>query len=516
MKKARGVISAGDQLTAEVGAEVLRAGGNAFDACISATFMSFAASSSITSAGGGGFLLAKPAASKAVVYDFFVQTPMAKRPVDELDFRSVIVDFGDKSQEFHVGMGSVATPGNIAGLFDVHKQLGSIPITEIMAPVLDRIRAGIKLHKQTKYQVDILTPILTSTDSGRDIYCKDGRSLALGEMVYLPQMADTFDYLSRTGPREFYEGEIAQKIAAMAAEGGCISLRDMKEYQVIRRQPLKFNYRNQQILTNTPPNSGGPLIAFLLNLLEKVALQRGDYGSSKHLQALADAIRLTDMARMETGLAKADEAQWLSQLFETDFLQTMQNTLMSGLHKSGNTTHVSVADDRGNVASCTTSVGEGCGFLIPGTDIMLNNMLGEEDLNKGGFHQWKTNHRMSSMMSPTVVMGTDGSLMGLGSGGSNRIRSAIAQAIVNYIDFQLPYDEIVNAPRIHVENGHMDIEPGFSDDALHGLAMPKEISQFRWNEKNMYFGGVHAVFRDSKGMLHGAGDARRAGHVIKV
>ena len=147
---------------------------------------------------------------------------------------------------------------------------------------------------------------------------------------------------------------------------------------------------------------------------------------------------------------------------------------------------------------------------------MLNNMLGEEDLNRHGFHNWKTDQRMSSMMSPTIVMKQNGELMGLGSGGSNRIRSAISQAILNYIDFQLPYDEIVNNPRIHLENDHLDIEPGFSMEELDKLMLPAGAEKFYWKDQNMYFGGVHAVFMDAKGGLAGAGDRRRVGHVINV
>ena len=172
MSKCKGVISAGDKLTAEAGAEMLKAGGNAFDAAIAATFMSFAASSSITSAGGGGFLLAHESKSKNLLYDFFVQTPKIKREDEALDFYPVDVDFGDKTQQFHIGLGSVATPGNIAGLFEVHKDLGSLPMPEIIAPVLDRMREGIELHKQTKYQIDILKPILNASDEGKKILGK--------------------------------------------------------------------------------------------------------------------------------------------------------------------------------------------------------------------------------------------------------------------------------------------------------------------------------------------------------
>ena len=517
MNHCKGVIAAGDELTAEVGAEILKAGGNAFDACIAATFMSFAASSSITSAGGGGFLLAYTTVGRPVLYDFFVQTPLHKRNPEDTEFKSVDVNFGDKTQEFHMGMGSAATPGNIAGLFEAHRNLGKLPMTEVMAPVIDRMKKGIKIHKQTKYQIDILTPILTHTRNGRLIYLNNDKPLQIGDIYHLPQMADTFEYLAKNGPGEFYEGEIAQKAAELSAtKGGHLTIEDFRKYEVIKRNPLEFTYRDHSILTTPPPNSGGALIAFLLSILESVKLNANDFGKARHLQAITDAIRISDLVRKEKVGSGVYNPELLKELFHPDFLASMRHTLLESIHKSGNTTHVSVADRQGNIATCTTSVGEGCGYFIPGTDIMLNNMLGEEDLNKGGFNQWLPDVRMSSMMSPTVVRDPRGSAMGLGSGGSNRIRSAISQAIVNFVDFHLPHDDVVNLPRIHLENDHLDVEPGYRQEELAQIVLPSGIAPFYWNGKNMYFGGVHAVFKDEKGNLDAAGDRRRVGHVIKV
>ncbi|MCK5471354.1 MAG: gamma-glutamyltransferase [Cyclobacteriaceae bacterium] len=517
MKKYKGVISAGDKLTSEAGAEILKAGGNAFDAAIAATFMSFAASSSITSAGGGGFLLAHQANSSSLIYDFFVQTPKSKRKTDDLDFYPVDVDFGDKMQEFHVGLGSVATPGNIAGLFEVYQDLGSMPMSEIMAPVLDRMKKGIELHKQTKYQIDILTPILTITEQGKLIYLNNQKPLAIGDTYFLPQMVDTFDYLARSGPEEFYEGEIAQRISTLCNDnGGNLTYEDFKSYRVMKRKPLAMNYRDAKILTNPPPNSGGPLIILLLKMMEGVSFEKSDYGKAKHLQALAEAIRLTGLTRIERFEKNVYANNILEHIFDPEFVTTLQQTLQNSLHKSGNTTHVSVIDQKGNVAACTTSVGEGCGYFIPGTGVMLNNMLGEEDINKQGFHKWEENTRMSSMMSPTVVLLPKGEKMGLGSGGSNRIRSAISQTIMNYVDFQLQFDDVVNNPRIHLENDHLDVEPGFRIEELDKIKLPPGVEKFYWNDQNMYFGGAHAVFMDAQGRLDGAGDRRRVGHVIKV
>jgi gamma-glutamyltranspeptidase/glutathione hydrolase len=202
-----------------------------------------------------------------------------------------------------------------------------------------------------------------------------------------------------------------------------------------------------------------------------------------------------------------------SLLADREYLSKLQGTLKNSLLKSGNTTHVSVVDEQQNIATVTTSVGEGCGFIIPGTDIMLNNMLGEEDLNNHGFHQWIPDRRISSMMAPTIVEHNGRPVMGLGSGGSNRIRSAMVQAITNYLDFDLDFDSVVNNPRIHWENDHLDVEPGFDEEVVNSIELPEDNHIFSWSDKNMYFGGVHAVFVDGKGQIHGAGDRRRAGSV---
>lgn len=514
--KTKGVVVAGDPLTAEAGAEILRIGGNAYDAAIAATWMSFVASSTITSAGGGGFLLAAPSEGKKLLFDFFVQTPLAKKQ-DSTDFYPVTVDFGDKTQEFHVGMAAAATPGNVAGLFEVHRRLGSIPMTEIVQPAIEAARAGVHLHKQTKYQVDILEPILTASIEGRNMYTKDGKPASLNDIVRMPHYADLLEYIAQNGPGEFYKGEVAQHVVSACKErGGYLTLDDFLNYEVILRKPLEFSYRDYGVATTPPPNAGGPLIAFLLKLLENEHIRTEDHGMKKHLSWLTRGIILTARAREERLESLIHDPDLIKHLMDPGYLQQMQQMLNHSVNKPGNTTHVSVVDGNKNIASVTTSVGEGCGYIIPGTDIMLNNMLGEEDLNKNGFHQWVPDKRINSMMAPTILSRSGQAMMGLGSGGSNRIRSAIVQAITNFVDFHLDYDDVVNKPRIHWENGHLDIEPGFDPEEVEVIELPDGDKKFFWSEKNMYFGGVHAVFVDDKGGLHGAGDRRRAGSVAEA
>ena len=177
-----------------------------------------------------------------------------------------------------------------------------------------------------------------------------------------------------------------------------------------------------------------------------------------------------------------------------------------------------VVDGTGMGAALTISNGEGNGSIIPGTGIMPNNMLGEDDLVPGDWHSWTPDTRLSSMMTPMAVSWPDGALAMLGSGGSNRIRTALAQVLVNLLDRGMALGEAVEAPRLHVEGGLMKSGPPAVDFELPGLAEEDRVAilaafgQARgWAEHSMFYGGVHAAMRDGRGNVRAAGDPRRAG-----
>ncbi|MGL5193354.1 MAG: gamma-glutamyltransferase, partial [Chroococcales cyanobacterium] len=184
----------------------------------------------------------------------------------------------------------------------------------------------------------------------------------------------------------------------------------------------------------------------------------------------------------------------------------------------GSTTHISIMDREGNAASVTSSNGEGSGYIIPGTGIMVNNMLGEADLNPNGFHQWPENRRLSSMMAPTMVLKENRPEVVLGSGGSNRIRTAILQVICNVVDFKMDLATAIESPRVHWENGVFHLEPGFETEEAEYLSnqMPKQTQEVRkWAEKNMFFGGVNGVRMRVDGEIEAAGDPRRNGAIAQ-
>jgi gamma-glutamyltranspeptidase / glutathione hydrolase len=497
-------IAAGHDKTVEAGIEILRLGGNAFDAVVAAVLASCVCEPALTSLAGGGFLLAHTAEGHNTLFDFFTQTPRQKRP--DVDFYPAEVDFGGGvTQEFHIGLGSMAVPGTLGGLFQVHQKLGRLPIATVAEPAIHYAQTGIEVSEFQAYCFQILSPILLGSEAARKIYGASGALPQRGDLLRMPDLADSLGYLVAEGAAGFYQGEIAQRLVKDCRErGGYLTMADLEGYRVMERSPLATCYRGNTFLTNPPPSSGGALIAFALALLERVDLSEIKFGSAAHLQILAEVMRLTNQARKDGYDAR---------LYEPDIAEKFlcsEHLLQYPVNKWGSTTHISAVDSEGNAASVTSSNGEGSSYVIPGTGIMVNNMLGEADLHPGGFHQWQENVRISSMMAPTMVLKGGKPEIVLGSGGSNRIRTAILQVISNLVDFGMSVEDAVNSPRVHWEQGVFNVEPGFGNLPMERTGFPFDEGLELWQQQNMFFGGVHAVScRD--GSITGAGDRRRGG-----
>lgn len=519
-KLTHGAIAAGHPITVDAGAEMLRRGGNAFDAAVAAVFAACVSESVLTSLGGGGFLLAHTATGKNVLFDFFTQTPSYKDLSRSPHFYPVEVNFGEATQQFHIGLGAIAVPGTLAGLVQIQQRLGRLPLDAVLEPAIYWARQGSEIEPFRAYLFKILAPILTATPEARHIYAPGGQLLQLGEKLKMGDFADTLTRFLDQGLQAFYEGEIAEQIVRDCARlGGYLTLGDLQNYRVITRTPLQISYRGATLLTNPPPSSGGILIAFALRLLEQASPILSDRGSPRHLALLAQAMRLTNAARAD-GYDGHLYAQNIDQAFlGDDFLALYRQTFGAHVNKWGSTTHISVLDVEGNAASVTTSNGEGSSYVIPGTQVMLNNMLGEEDLNPLGFHQWPIERRMSSMMAPTIVLQDGWPRLVLGSGGSNRIRTAILQVVSNVLDFKMDLQSAVEAPRIHWEQDTLHLEQGFDREALETVPWLSEVASDHlwWGQRNMFFGGVHAVgVLEELGHLSAAGDSRRSGAIAQI
>lgn len=507
MSKQRSVVAAGHQLTAAAAAEILQDGGNAFDAALAATFMTFVAEAVFASPGGGGFLMARQAGSdRCALFDFFVDTPRKRRAESEVSFFPIYADFGPAKQEFHIGLGSSAAPGMAPGLFAVHQALCRLPMKRLVEPASRAARAGFPLTEFQAYLFTVIAPILTASPGVARIFAPGGKPMAAGETFRNAELAETLDWLAEDGARLFVDGDVGQAIVAESRNlGGHLTHDDLTRYRVERREPLYWRHGRATVALNPPPAASGALIAFGLAYLEALT----ESGRAIDAHALRQAMAATNEARAAHGEGLAER------LAGGALAKELRNAQRHPPAYRG-TTQVSVIDAEGNAASVSLSNGEGNGFIVGKFGFMLNNMLGEEDLSSGRLDQWREGTRLSSMMAPTIILEPDGTVTALGTGGSNRIRTAILQVAVALIDHGMRLEEAVEAPRLHVEKcGTVSFEPGLPEGAeAEFMALGEKAHA--WPARNLFFGGVHAARRHGKGGVEGAGDPRRQGMALVV
>ena len=483
----QGVVAAGHPLSAEAGAEVLRAGGNAVDGALAAMLTSFATEALLTGLGAGGYMLVAGPGEEPVLLDFFVQAPSRRDDGGEAELLAVDVSFGDAAQVFHIGPASCGAYGNPAGVAAASARWGSVPLADLTAPAAELAERGVALNAGQAYVAEILGDLLTSTPECAALWAPEGRVLREGETMRNPDLADALRLLGREGAEPFYRGDVADAVCEwLAARGGSLGPADLAGYQAVERRPVRMRYRDREILTNPPPSAGGILLAYSLGLLDR--------GSSP--PSAPETVAAMAAAQAERN------AEFLDGLDAPGFLDSFISSRL------GSTTHISVIDSTGMACAVTCTNGEGSGVVVPGTGIHLNNVMGEEDLNPLGFHLHPAGRRMPSMMAPSVVLHGGEVELVLGSAGSNRIRSALLQTIVAVVDRGLDADAAVRAPRLHFEDGVVYAEPGVE---LGGL--DPELQVVRFGALNLFFGGVQAALRRD-GALSGAGDPRRGGAAV--
>jgi gamma-glutamyltranspeptidase/glutathione hydrolase len=511
----RGIVAAGHPLTAEAGAWALREGGNAVDAAVAAVMASFAAESPLTGLGAGGYMLTSEPGRAPELLDFFVEMPGREGAEPEADLVPLPVYFTDAvPQVFNVGVASNGIYGTPAGLEEALGRSGSMELEQLARPAIAAAREGVVVNEQQAFVHRILEPILTREEACRALYAPEGRILGVGDTIRNPELATSLELFAAEGAGPFYAGAIGRLISGYVLDrGGTIALSDLAAYRTVVREPVRARFRGREILTNPPPASGGILIALALEILERL----GGAGAAELVGAMTEAQAARDEDFI-TGLADDGFAEgFLAGPRLDDAAERVRKALETAAAASGDrlgsTTHITAVDGEGRCAAVTCSNGSSSGVVVPGTGIQLNNMLGEQDLNQAGFHRAPVGSRIPSMMSPTLIM-RDGELeAGIGSAGSNRIRSAVLQTITGIVAGGLDAQAAIDASRLHFEDGVVHAEPGIDPAALGALekiGVPIE----RWSERNLFFGGVQAVVRDpASGELSGGGDPRRGGAV---
>jgi gamma-glutamyltranspeptidase/glutathione hydrolase len=452
-------VAGGHKDTVESASNILKEGGNAFDAAIAGVFASMSCEYLYTGAASGGAMLVKKNGFSADIIDFFVETPPIN-PSKVKDFKAINADFGDTKQEFNIGAGSVGIPGTLPGLIHIHKEYGSLPFSVLVEQAIDLSKKGCLISKNQEYLSEVLSPIISSSEVLESLFIKDGSLLKEGDLFINTEFASFLDQFLYEDATTFYRHEVCPLFYNSFKEGGIIELKNLQEYTPKKRAPLELKYRGHQIFMNPEPSTGGTLINAGL----------------KQLNGL-DVVSKQDI---EGALQK------IKKFKDEDMV--------------GSTTHLSVIDKENNVASVTTTNGVGAGFTVPGTGIMPNNMLGEKHLNINGFHNWKSQQRIPSNICPTLIVGKNNNLTTLGSAGSSRIISATMSVISNLLNNEMSLKRSISKSRIHLEGDTLHCEP--SD----GHPEYKTENVVIWEAKNMYFGGVNAC-----SSFDSVGDERRSG-----
>jgi gamma-glutamyltranspeptidase / glutathione hydrolase len=454
--------------------------------------------------------------------DFFVTVPGIGLPavesVGEMDEIDVRFDPGGTTQVFHVGPASCAVPGAVAGLAAAHAAYGTLPWAGLIEPAARLAREGVELTAAQAYLHAILDLILRAREEGRAIYGPKGRRMATGDRIVMPDLAGTLEVLAERGAEALYRGELGRKLVEhVRAGGGTITMDDLRAYRVIRRRPVSVRFDGNEFLSNPPPSSGGVLIGYGLKLLDRLPQQPP-----------GTATAMAEIVEIMREQAQARSGRFVSELYRGGLARRLyaEATVSAALERIGSapglpepappsgTTHISAVDRRGNAAALTISTGSGSGVVVPGTGMHLNNMLGEFDLNVSGAAP-ASGLRLTSMMSPSIVVGNTGPRLVVGSAGSLRLRGAVMQVVVNVVRHGMSVEDAIAFPRLHVDDEHVHVEGGAVREEVDRLAT-LGYDLVRWRRRNLFFGGVAAVELRPNGELHAAGDARRGGHGVVV
>ena len=493
----KGAVAAGHLATARAAGKILNDGGTAFDATLAALAAACVCEPVLSSPGGGGFLMAVEAGrTQPVLIDFFGHSPRSQRDISQnLEFASVFADFGTARQEFHVGRAATATPGFVSGMAAIHDRFATMALSDFMAPAIALARRGVEVTPFQAFLFDVVSPILAFSPSARSLFAPNDSLLKAGDLLVNPGLADFFEMVGREGAETCVTGAGAEAMLEGQDDHGHLSAHDLAHYRVETRTPLSLGLKDCEILLNPPPSAGGAMIAAMIDGISRFGFDRAD------AMAHADRLRNTHDGDPGAILAAAGIAPG--------------HAVAHAAPSTRGTTHVSVIDAAGNAAAATVSNGEGSGHLAGPFGFMPNNLLGESDLMPHGFHRWRPDARLASNMAPTLLRHDDGRVTALGSGGSNRIRTAVFQVITRLVRDGLDPAAAAEAARLHIEDGHLDFE-NLLEDATRERLVARFPDHRAWPGHNLFFGGCHVVERAADGTFAGAGDPRRAGVYLTV
>ncbi|MFH1141598.1 MAG: gamma-glutamyltransferase [Chloroflexota bacterium] len=529
----RAVVVAPQPRAAEVGAQVLEAGGNVVDAAIATAFMQMAVDPFNCGIGGMGtcqvLLTAEgehrqvdfhSRAGSRVTADMWAKDLRGHTPISGY---SVFEDFRSE-----MGYTSIMVPGTPAGLDELRQRYATMPLGELMGPAIRALREGFpvpaylagQLQRTPQPGIPDSSRRVRATDACARIYLKaDGTLPTLGDTLRNPDMADVFEQISRAGLHDFYGGALAARMADdLAKNGSFITTRDLQAYTARVGRPVFGSYRGYTVASNPPPG-GGAVVIEMLHILEGFELGRLEHSGVEHLHLLATAMRLAHMDRN----AYMGDPDFVGVPLEEVFLSDRharrhQEAIRSGegpeVQMPGerdSTTHLVVMDCKGNTVTMTHTLGSASGVVTPGLGFIYNNSMKLADPVPGRPNSFAPGKARNTGMCPTIVLRDGVPVLAAGAPGGSVIISAVLQALCNSIDWGMGPVEAVSAPRVHTEGQKVYVEARVRSDVC------RELANLGHQVEHRLEGYAHDLSRaqlarlDENGKVEGGSDPRGDG-----
>jgi len=520
------VVSAREEAS-RIGTQILEKGGNAFDAMI-ATEMALAVAYPFAgNLGGGGFMVYRTSEGTIGAIDYREKAPLAAHKDMYLDSLGNVIP--GKST---LGATAVGVPGTIAGIFEVHAKFGSLPMSEILAPVIALAEKGVVVTEKQARRLDGTREIVTEVNGDSTLFAQ---TFMAGDTIKYPNLANTLSKIAANGRDEFYKGETAQKLAAFIQEnGGYVTEEDLSKYEAKWRDPVTFSYKDLKIISMSPPSSGGVTMNQIFKMMEPYPVSEYGHNSAKTIQLFTEAARrsyadrnyfLGDPDFVEIPLDVLLSEAYIAERMETFSFDaaTKSSDIERGqlqTVESNETTHYSIVDEEGNAISATTTLNGAFGSKLYHDELgfFLNNEMDDFSAKPGipnmfGLIGAEANSiaaekRMLSSMTPTIVE-KDGELwLVVGTPGGSTIITAVAQTILNSYEFNMSMQDAVNAPRFHHQwlPDMVIFEPdGFPETLKSELKSKGYIIN---EDRTPIIGKVDAIRILADGKLEGGADKR--------
>jgi gamma-glutamyltranspeptidase / glutathione hydrolase len=501
-----GIVVSANELASRAGVEIMQAGGNAVDAAVATGFALAVVHPAAGNIGGGGFMLIRMANGDAHFLDYREKAPAAAKADMYLDAQGNVIE---GASEF--GYKAIGVPGSVAGMVFAEQKYGKLTLKQTMAPAIQLAREGYALtwaeardFRRDKY--------LSQFPESRRIFQRDGNYYQPGEIFRQPELARTLERIAAK-PDDFYHGILARELAAaMQKGGGLITAEDLANYEVKEREPVRGTYREYEIISAPPPSSGGTVLIEALNILEGYDLTSMGSRSAESIHYTTEAFRRAFFDRAEfmgdPDFAKIPVAQLIDKKYAAawrDSIDANHASLSKDLKRPAifteleqyaafhpqpapypeapHTTHYSVMDADGNAVAVTTTINSWFGSRVTaeGLGFLLNDEMDDFSAKTGvpnsdGLIQGSANaigpgKRPLSSMTPTIVVHDGKTFLVLGSPGSSKIITTVANGLMGVIDYGMNIQEAVNAPRFHNQwlPDVLNVERWFSPDTVQAL-----------------------------------------------